>query len=165
MANKVYLVCFSKPTKEHIYDELINIFVKNDIRNIYEDKVYTHVGLTYEPNEEQIMYYACRYDFGVGVYVEDRADVDIFEIPLRYGYEPYIDEYFDLTEDMPGSFLKDINQGWLENNNLPLTPRPHDNTYSHGSVEWVARALDLGFPERYTIKDLIRFAKEENAHD
>ena len=161
MANEIYLVCFKGSSIEKsIFDRLIRIFTKHK---------YTHVGLTTDISGDNITYYAARYDAGVREYTESKEDVDTYLIHLKN--DVGIKEFFEKTEGNDGSFVKDINHPELANmpRRMVLDNYSPQHYWRHpdisengwGTVEWVACALGLAMPFRYTIDKLIEFANLE----
>ena len=154
MANEIYLVCYKGNS---IFDKLIRIFTRHK---------YTHVGLATEVDGEDITYYAARYDAGVREYTEPSEDVDTYLVHLKN--DVGVKEFFNKTKGQYGSFVKDINHPELANTpwlRFDLKKTAHDywrhpdkSEPGWGSVEWVAKALNLGMPHRYTIDKLIEFA-------
>lgn len=160
MAN-LYLVCFKGDSiQRSIFDRLIRIFTKHK---------YTHVGLTTDISGDNITYYAARYDAGVREYTEPKSDIDTYLIHLKT--DAGITDFFHCTEGDDGSFVKDINHPELAN--MPMRVRldkytphqywrhPDKSENGWGTVEWVASALGLAMPYRYTIDKLIEFANQE----
>lgn len=113
------------------------------------EMLYTHVGL-YLPSEnitdpEIVQYWACREEAGVFLYEEPADKFDFYEIHLKKPKDMN-HKAFDLKCD--GSMITDMGYRHLKND------------FTMGSAEWVARALNLGFPSKYTITKLIEFAQE-----
>lgn len=111
-----------------------------------EQTIYTHVGIALNENitDTEVKYMASREDAGVLVYTADKSDVDIYPIYLKDSR--IVLPYFDKTFGTSGSMIADMGYPNLKAKG------------TIGSEEWVARALGLGIPERYTQEDLIRFA-------
>ena len=153
--NKTYLVCFKEVNnKMYPYDRLTHILHPEE---------YSHVGLSFTGlvEDSSIIYYASRIEEGVSIYTEPAEYLDLYEITLRPDFQDIIREYYEKYKGFECSFLKNIGYGFLEKA-IPLTPREHDWFYKFGSAEWVARVLNLGFAEQYTIPKLIQFANEED---
>lgn len=160
----IYLVCSKGECS--IFDQLIKIMKQtpkrcNVCQRAYDpkpnphvpdneiEKRYTHVGL-YLPNEnitdpEIVQYWACREEAGVFQYEEPADKFDFYEIHLKKPKDMN-HKAFDLKCD--GSMITDMGYRHLKND------------FTMGSAEWVAIALNLGFPHKYTITKLIEFAQE-----
>ena len=114
---------------------------------------YTHVGLWIVPQDmpvpEEITYYACREDAGVMEYTEAYTDVDLYKINMPTVKPSHIEKFFEKTQYKRGSMIGDMGYRHLM----------HEGSMS--SVEWVAAALNLAFPCKYTINKLIDFANLE----
>lgn len=114
---------------------------------------YTHVGLLVAHKNmlipEEITYYACREDNGVSIYSEPIKCVDLFDLKHLTVPVKQIDSFYNKTKNIEGSVVGDMG--------YRIMMRPN----SMSSIEWVARALNLGFPKRYTINKLIKFSKIE----
>ena len=114
---------------------------------------YTHVGLWIVPENtpipEEITYYACREDAGVMEYTEAYTDVDLYKINMPTVKPYHVEKFFEKTRYMHGSMIGDMGYRHLM----------HEHSMS--SVEWVAAALNLAFPCKYTINKLIDFANLE----
>ena len=114
---------------------------------------YTHVGLWIVPENtpipEEITYYACREDAGVMEYTEAYTDVDLYKINMPTVKPYHVEKFFEKTRYMRGSMIGDMGYRHLM----------HEHSMS--SVEWVAAALNLAFPRKYTINKLIDFANLE----
>ena len=114
---------------------------------------YTHVGLWVVPENtsipEEITYYACREDAGVMEYTEAYTDVDLYKINMPTVKPYHVEKFFEKTRYMHGSMIGDMGYRHLM----------HEHSMS--SVEWVAAALNLAFPRKYTINKLIDFANLE----
>ena len=114
---------------------------------------YTHVGLWIVPENtpipEEITYYACREDAGVMEYTEAYTDVDLYKINMPTVKPYHVEKFFEKTRYMRGSMIGDMGYRHLM----------HEHSMS--SVEWVAAALNLAFPCKYTINKLIDFANLE----
>lgn len=114
---------------------------------------YTHVGLLVVPENtpvpEEITYYACREDAGVMEYTEAYTDVDLYKINMPTVKPCHVEKFFEKTRYMRGSMIGDMGYRHLM----------HEHSMS--SVEWVAAALNLAFPCKYTINKLIDFANLE----
>ena len=114
---------------------------------------YTHVGLWVVPANtpvpEEITYYACREDAGVMEYTEAYTDVDLYKINMPTVKPYHVEKFFEKTRYMHGSMIGDMGYRHLM----------HEHSMS--SVEWVAAALNLAFPRKYTINKLIDFANLE----
>ena len=114
---------------------------------------YTHVGLWIVPANtpipEEITYYACREDAGVMEYTEAYTDVDLYKINMPTVKPCHVEKFFEKTRYMHGSMIGDMGYRHLM----------HEHSMS--SVEWVAAALNLAFPCKYTINKLIDFANLE----
>lgn len=114
---------------------------------------YTHVGLWIVPQDmpvpEEITYYACREDAGVMEYTEAYTDVDLYKINMPTVKPSHIEKFFEKTQYKRGSMIGDMGYRHLM----------HEGSMS--SVEWVASALNLAFPCKYTINKLIDFANLE----
>lgn len=114
---------------------------------------YTHVGLWVVPENtpvpEEITYYACREDAGVMEYTEAYTDVDLYKINMPTVKPCHVEKFFEKTRYMHGSMIGDMGYRHLM----------HEHSMS--SVEWVAAALNLAFPCKYTINKLIDFANLE----
>jgi hypothetical protein len=114
---------------------------------------YTHVGLLVAHKNmlipEEITYYACREDNGVFLYSEPTKYVDLFDLKHLTVPVKQIDSFYNKTKNIEGSVVGDMG--------YRIMMRPN----SMSSIEWVARALNLGFPKRYTINKLIKFSKIE----
>ena len=114
---------------------------------------YTHVGLWVVPENtptpKEITYYACREDAGVMEYTEAYTDVDLYKINMPTVKPYHVDKFFEKTRYMRGSMIGDMGYRHLM----------HEHSMS--SVEWVAAALNLAFPCKYTINKLIDFANLE----
>ena len=129
----MYLVCYKG---DSIFDSLIRIMTED---------TYTHVGLALgEPESNNITYYASREDNGVAEYTEPLSDVDLYK--LNNPRDKHTLEYFNETKGTKGSLIADCGYRWLKDKE------------AIGTTEWCAKALDLGFPHKYTIEDLIEFA-------
>ena len=115
---------------------------------------YTHVGLYIpsknESNPSEITYYACREDAGVMEYTESADDLVLYPINMHTVRPDAIRHFFKHTQFMRGSLIGDMGYRILM----------HEHSMS--SVEWVAKALNLGFPHKYTINKLIEFSKLED---
>lgn len=136
MKKKLYLICYKG---EGIFDKLIRIITKGK---------YTHVGLATEDtiSGNEISYMACREDFGTAIYSEPKEDIDMFEIHLKDSREPMC--FYNGTKYvLEGSMISDMGYPALKREG------------TMGSVEWVANALYLGHPEKYSIDKLIEFSK------
>ncbi len=134
------------PPPMHLHDETFWAYSRKDLNTDY-----THVGI-YIPEEnvtdpEDIDYYACREDAGVQLYTESAADVDLIKVNLRSADSVAILRFAEETKFLNGSMIADMGYPMLRKEG------------SMGSVEWVAYAFNLAFPERYTINKLIQFAK------
>lgn len=114
---------------------------------------YTHVGLWVVPENtpvpEEITYYACREDAGVMEYTEAYTDVDLYKIKMPTVKPCHVKKFFEKTQYKHGSMIGDMGYRHLM----------HEHSMS--SVEWVAAALNLAFPFKYTINKLIDFANLE----
>ncbi|MBQ4030487.1 MAG: hypothetical protein II625_01920, partial [Bacilli bacterium] len=114
---------------------------------------YTHVGLWVVPENTpiptEITYYACREDAGVMEYTEAYTDVDLYKINMPTVKPYHVEKFFEKTRYMRGSMIGDMGYRHLM----------HEHSMS--SVEWVAAALNLAFPCKYTINKLIDFANLE----
>lgn len=114
---------------------------------------YTHVGLWVVPENmpvpEEITYYACREDAGVMEYTEAYTDVDLYKINMPTVKPCHVEKFFEKTRYKRGSMIGDMGYRHLM----------HEHSMS--SVEWVAAALNLAFPCKYTINKLIDFANLE----
>ena len=114
---------------------------------------YTHVGLWVVPENTpiptEITYYACREDAGVMEYTEAYTDVDLYKINMPTVKPYHVEKFFEKTRYMRGSMIGDMGYRHLM----------HEHSMS--SVEWVAAALNLAFPHKYTINKLIDFANLE----
>ena len=114
---------------------------------------YTHVGLWVVPENtpipKEITYYACREDAGVMEYTEAYTDVDLYKINMPTVKPYHVEKFFEKTRYMRGSMIGDMGYRHLM----------HEHSMS--SVEWVAAALNLAFPCKYTINKLIDFANLE----
>ena len=114
---------------------------------------YTHVGLWIVPENtpipKEITYYACREDAGVMEYTEAYTDVDLYKINMPTVKPYHVEKFFEKTRYMRGSMIGDMGYRHLM----------HEHSMS--SVEWVAAALNLAFPCKYTINKLIDFANLE----
>ena len=114
---------------------------------------YTHVGLWIVPENtpipEEITYYACREDAGVMEYTEAYTNVDLYKINMPTVKPYHVEKFFEKTRYMRGSMIGDMGYRHLM----------HEHSMS--SVEWVAAALNLAFPCKYTINKLIDFANLE----
>lgn len=114
---------------------------------------YTHVGLWVVPENtpvpEEITYYACREDAGVMEYTEAYTDVDLYKINMPTVKPNHVEKFFEKTRYKRGSMIGDMGYRHLM----------HEHSMS--SVEWVAAALNLAFPCKYTINKLIDFANLE----
>lgn len=114
---------------------------------------YTHVGLWVVPENmpvpEEITYYACREDAGVMEYTEAYTDVDLYKINMPTVKPSHIEKFFEKTQYKRGSMIGDMGYRHLM----------HEHSMS--SVEWVAAALNLAFPCKYTINKLVDFANLE----
>lgn len=114
---------------------------------------YTHVGLWVVPENipipKEITYYACREDAGVMEYTEAYTDVDLYKINMPTVKPYHVKKFFEKTRYMRGSMIGDMGYRHLM----------HEHSMS--SVEWVAAALNLAFPCKYTINKLIDFANLE----
>ena len=163
-ANTIYLVCSKGDCS--IFDQLIKIMKQTPkrcevcLRN-YDPKpnphmpdnsterLYTHVGLyiptTDTTDPEIVQYWACREEAGVFEYEEPADKFDFFEIHLKKPKDMN-HKAFDLKCD--GSMITDMGYRHLKND------------FTMGSAEWVAIALNLGFPHKYNITKLIEFAQE-----
>ena len=130
----MYLVCYKG---DSIFDSLIKIMT---------EETYTHVGLALgEPEGNKITYYASREDEGVAEYTDPLTDVDLYKLNnLR---DKHTLEYFNETKGTKGSLITDCGYRNLKDFD------------AIGTTEWVAQALDLGFPEKYTIQDLINYSE------
>lgn len=116
------------------------------------EMLYTHVGL-YLPSENitdpaNVQYYACREEAGVFLYEEPLSKFDVFEVHLKKPKDCDVDLFYQKTKNVEGSMIADMGYRNLM----------RDGCMS--SAEWTARALNLGFPEKYTIHKLIDFAAE-----
>ena len=133
----VNLVCY-KGTQD-IFDRLIRIMRGKSVP-------YTHVGLCLtDPSDDSITYMASREDGGVNTYTVPLTEVDLYPLPAKS--EDYILRYFDKTKGTSGSLITDCGYRNLKDFD------------AIGTTEWVAQALDLGFPEKYTIQDLINYSE------
>ena len=135
--SKLHLVCYKG---DSIFDKLIRIITQ---------KEYTHVGLvasdTIDETAEDITYMACREEAGLCNYTVPMEEVDIYEIHLQDSrHALYL--FGEECNKLYGSMIADMG--------YPELHKPN----SMGSVEWVARALMLGLPKRYTIDKLIAYA-------
>ena len=114
---------------------------------------YTHVGLWVVPENtsipKEITYYACREDAGVMEYTEAYTDVDLYKINMPTVKPYHVEKFFEKTRYKRGSMIGDMGYRHLM----------HEHSMS--SVEWVAAALNLAFPCKYTINKLIDFANLE----
>ena len=114
---------------------------------------YTHVGLWVVPENtpipKEITYYACREDAGVMEYTEAYTDVDLYKIKMPTVKPYHVEKFFEKTQYKRGSMIGDMGYRHLM----------HEHSMS--SVEWVAAALNLAFPCKYTINKLIDFANLE----
>ena len=114
---------------------------------------YTHVGLWVVPENipipKEITYYACREDAGVMEYTEAYTDVDLYKINMPTVKPCHVEKFFEKTQYKRGSMIGDMGYRHLM----------HEHSMS--SVEWVAAALNLAFPCKYTINKLIDFANLE----
>lgn len=114
---------------------------------------YTHVGLWVVPENtpipKEITYYACREDAGVMEYTEAYTDVDLYKINMPTVKPCHVEKFFEKTRYKRGSMIGDMGYRHLM----------HEHSMS--SVEWVAAALNLAFPCKYTINKLIDFANLE----
>lgn len=114
---------------------------------------YTHVGLWIVPENtpipKEITYYACREDAGVMEYTEAYTDVDLYKINMPTVKPCHVKKFFEKTQYKHGSMIGDMGYRHLM----------HEHSMS--SVEWVAAALNLAFPCKYTINKLIDFANLE----
>lgn len=114
---------------------------------------YTHVGLWVVPANtpvpKEITYYACREDAGVMEYTEAYTDVDLYKINMPTVKPYHVEKFFEKTRYKHGSMIGDMGYRHLM----------HEHSMS--SVEWVAAALNLAFPWKYTINKLIDFANLE----
>lgn len=114
---------------------------------------YTHVGLWLVPENtpipKEITYYACREDAGVMEYTEAYTDVDLYKINMPTVKPYHVEKFFEKTQYKRGSMIGDMGYRHLM----------HEHSMS--SVEWVAAALNLAFPFKYTINKLIDFANLE----
>lgn len=163
-ANTIYLVCSKGDCS--IFDQLIKIMKQTPQRcsvctRRYDPKpnphipdnpterAYTHVGLyiptTDTTDPEIVQYWACREEAGVFEYEEPADKFDFFEIHLKKPKDMN-HKAFDLKCD--GSMITDMGYRHLKND------------FTMGSAEWVAIALNLGFPHKYNITKLIEFAQE-----
>lgn len=130
----MYLVCYKG---DGIFDSCIKIFRPGE--------QYTHVGIALDkPEKDTITYYASREDKGVAEYTESLTDVDLYE--LNNPRVKSVTKVFKKTKGMKGSFITDCGYRYLKEKD------------SIGNEEWCALALDLGYPEKYKIRDLIDFA-------
>lgn len=178
-ANKAYLICYKGNAS--IFDKLIriiktslkakhtpveipgqlNIFpppprppMPEEIRLALEINTdYTHVGIWVPSADiadpEEITYYACREDAGVQQYTESVSDVDIIEIKPKNNTHIHLAKFAEATKFIEGSMISDMGYRELRKKG------------TMSSVEWVAAALDLAFPAKYTINKLIRYANME----
>lgn len=153
----IYLVCYKGTS---ILDKLIRIakanspYYQDSRRELNQEieKAYTHVGLwivedTISTLPEEIEYMACREDAGVMEYTEPSTDIDLYKLNLETVDTTIIQEFFEVTQYTRGSMITDMGYAFLA----------HPNTL--GSVEWVARALNLAFPKKYTITRLVEFTQ------
>lgn len=154
----IYLVCNKGNTS--IFDKLIKIIKQHSTEHIPKhkeidpeiEKKYTHVGLCQLntiPTEGTITYYACREDAGVMEYTESVEDLDLYKINLNTVDWEVINNFYNNSWIREGSMITDMG--------YPLLAKPH----TMGSVEWVAVALNLAFPKKYSITKLINFAQLE----
>lgn len=152
-----YLVCYKGNS---ILDKLIKIVKKHspffqDINkelNQEIEQLYTHVGILILPEDvddlpKEVTYLACREDAGVMEYTEPREDIDIYKINLETVDTEVIQYFFNRTQYLHGSMITDMGYRHLA----------HPGTL--GSVDWVAMALNLAFPKKYTITRLIEFSQ------
>ena len=160
----IYLVCSKGDCS--IFDQLIKIMKQTPQRcsvctRRYDprpnphipdnstERAYTHVGLyiptTDTTDPEIVQYWACREEAGVFQYEEPADKFDFFEIHLKKPRDMN-QEMMNLKCD--GSMIADMGYKHLSRFGCM------------GSAEWVARALNLGFPDKYTITKLIEFAQE-----
>lgn len=152
-----YLVCYKGNS---ILDKLIKIVKKhspffqdpNKELNQEIEQLYTHVGILILPEDisdlpKEVTYLACREDAGVMEYTEPREDIDIYKINLETVDTEVIQYFFNRTQYLHGSMITDMGYRHLA----------HSGTL--GSVDWVAMALNLAFPKKYTITRLIEFSQ------
>ena len=113
------------------------------------ERLYTHVGLylpsTNTTDPEIVQYWACREEAGIFLYEEPASKFDFYEVHLK---KPRDMNQEAMTWRFDGSMISDMGYNHLSK---PMCM---------GSAEWTARALNLGFPEKYTITKLIEFAQE-----
>lgn len=130
----MYLVCYKG---DDIFDSLIKIF--------NPDNPYSHVGILLgEPDESTVTYLASRENNGVSEYTVDLSSVDL--IKINNPRDKSVRLVFEKTKGMKGSLIADCGFRKLKSQD------------SIGNEEWCALALNLGFPEKYKIQDLIDFA-------
>ena len=154
-----YLVCYKGNS---ILDKLIKIVKKhspffqdpNKELNQEIEQLYTHVGILILPEDindlpKEVTYLACREDAGVMEYTEPRKDIDVYKINLKTVDTEVIEYFFNRTQYLHGSMITDMGYRHLA----------HPGTL--GSVDWVAMALNLAFPKKYTITRLIEFSQLE----
>lgn len=152
-----YLVCYKGNS---ILDKLIKIVKKHSPffldptkeLNQEIEQLYTHVGILVLPEDisdlpKEVTYLACREDAGVMEYTEPREDIDIYKINLETVDTEVIQYFFNRTQYLHGSMITDMGYRHLA----------HPGTL--GSVDWVAMALNLAFPKKYTITRLIEFSQ------
>lgn len=154
-----YLVCYKGNS---ILDKLIKIVKKhssffqdpNKELNQEIEQLYTHVGILILPEDvddlpSDVTYLACREDAGVMEYTEPRKDIDVYKINLKTVDTEVVEYFFNRTQYLHGSMITDMGYRHLA----------HPGTL--GSVDWVAMALNLAFPKKYTITRLIEFSQLE----
>ncbi len=152
-----YLVCYKGNS---ILDKLIKIvkkhspFFQDPKKELNQEieQLYTHVGILILPEDiddlpSEVTYLACREDAGVMEYTEPRKDIDVYKINLETVDTEVIEYFFNRTQYLHGSMITDMGYRHLA----------HPGTL--GSVDWVAMALNLAFPKKYTITRLIEFSQ------
>ena len=82
-------------------------------------------------------------------YTEAYTDVDLYKINMPTVKPYHVEKFFEKTRYKRGSMIGDMGYRHLM----------HEHSMS--SVEWVAAALNLAFPCKYTINKLIDFANLE----
>ena len=137
---------YTTPGLYLVADKSDDIFGK--LSQIFTGNQYGHIGLAVLKNEptEVIPTYMSSERAGVRVYNLTASDVDIQRINWIY-YPERIIKYFRSVEGTAGSLTKDIGQ-----------PKRADQL-SIGNLEFVTKALELPYPERWNMHEILRVSK------
>lgn len=118
--------------------------VKKAPINVYEAAI-KRIRYCFSEFDNVLVSFSGGKDSGVFLYEEPSSKFDFYEIHLKKPRDMN-QEMMNLKCD--GSMIADMGYKHLSRFGCM------------GSAEWVARALNLGFPDKYTITKLIEFAQE-----